>query len=77
MSQKGEHTWDINIHYHECPKCGFIIENRNQYQKRSGRYQKELECDRCHYKFTATKRAVQRFGPLLGEAEPVEIDWGE
>jgi uncharacterized C2H2 Zn-finger protein len=77
MSQRGTHTWDLVIEYIRCPECGFIIENREKYQYRLGKYQKDLECPRCHHRFTITKNVKPKFGPLIGEAQPVEMDWEE
>lgn len=75
MSQKGAHTWDMVIDYHRCPVCGWILENRENYQYRLGHYQKDLECDKCHHFFTVTKVTHPRFGPLIGDSQPVEVDW--
>lgn len=77
MSQKGTHTWDLILQYHQCPKCGYIIESRKGYDYRLGKYQKDLECERCHHIFTVTKNTKPTFGPLIGEAQPVEVDWKE
>jgi len=76
MSQKGEHTWDLVLHYHCCPQCGKILESRDDYQYRLGCYQKELQCERCHLEFTVTKSTHPTFGPLIGEPHPPEMDWG-
>lgn len=75
MSQKGTHTWDMVIDYHACPSCGFIIESREKYEYKHKKYQKDLECNRCHHHFTVTKPSHVSFGPLLGEPQPVEWDW--
>lgn len=56
MTQKGTHTWDIVIDYYQCPKCGNIIENRETFEYRLGSTQKDFECERCHHKFTITKK---------------------
>ena len=52
----GNHTWDIVIHYYACPKCGYIIENRDKYEQRLGVLQKELTCARCQKHFTSIKK---------------------
>ena len=75
MTQRGIHTWDLVIEYLRCPQCGYILENRDKYQYRLGKYQKDLECPRCKHLFTVTKKARSAIGPLLGEPEPVEILW--
>jgi hypothetical protein len=75
MTQKGLHTWDLNLHYHRCPRCGFIIESREDYQYRMGVYLKDLQCSRCQLRFTITKPSEPTFGPLIGDAEPVEMEW--
>lgn len=77
MTQRGTHTWDLIVDYHRCPKCGWIIENRHIYEYRSGKYRVELECDRCHHQSTAIKRSRLTFGPLIGDPQPVEMEWGE
>lgn len=75
MTQKGEHTWDIVIHYYRCPKCGNIIESREAYKYRLGVYGKDVECPRCHHGFRVLKKTKPTFGPLSGEPQPVEFDW--
>lgn len=75
MTQKGEHTWDIVIRYHRCPKCGYIMENREDYHYRLGKYQKDLVCNRCGTAFTETKKARHTFGPLFGEGDHPEFTW--
>ena len=75
MAQKGEHTWDLILQYHRCPKCGYIIESRQDYEYHLGKYQKDLECSRCHNRFTLTKQTKPTFGPLFGEAEHPEFTW--
>jgi uncharacterized C2H2 Zn-finger protein len=66
MTQKGTHTWDLILHYHLCPHCGYIFESRADYQYRLGSYQKDLECPRCHTQFMVTRNRKHHFGPLLG-----------
>lgn len=75
MSQKGTHTWEISLHYYSCPKCGEILEDRQEYEYNEGQYQKQLECWRCREKFTVTKATHLRFGPLIGDPQPVEFMW--
>lgn len=75
MTQRGSHTWDLYIHYYTCPACGFIIESRSDYEYREKKYQKDLECERCHHHFTVTKPKHSRFGPLLGPPEHAEMEW--
>lgn len=66
IRKKGSHTWDLHVHYYKCPKCGVILENREDYQYRLGKYEKDLECPQCHHQFTVRKRARPTFGPLFG-----------
>ena len=75
MSQKGPHTWDIIIQYHGCPNCGHIIESREDFKYRLGKYVKELQCPACQKQFTLTKSTKPRFGPFFGDPEVVEWDW--
>lgn len=75
MSQKGEHTWDLYQSYHACPKCGYIMESREDYENRFGKYVKELTCKRCHDRFTLTKEQKPTFGPFTGDPQPIEMDW--
>lgn len=75
MTQKGIHTWDLIVHYHRCPKCGYIIESRKDYLYYQGEYQKQLECGRCHESFSVIKKSKPSFGPLIGEPEPIEMEW--
>ena len=74
MGQKGEHTWDLILDYHRCPQCGFIIENRVDFEYRDGEYRKELSCDRCLHLFVVTKIMKPSFGPLIGKPQPKEIE---
>lgn len=75
MSQKGSHTWDLIVHYHRCPDCGYIIENRDDFQYEHGKYVKNVKCGRCHKEFIVQKERELSFGPLIGDVEPAEIDW--
>lgn len=75
MTQKGAHTWDIYLHYHRCPKCGYIIESREDFQNRFGKFVKELICNRCHHHFSLTKSEKPAFGPFTGDRQPIEMDW--
>lgn len=76
MTQKGTHTWDLILHYHSCPECGKILESRQDYIYRNGTYQKKIICDRCGHSFTVTKPTHPTFGPLIGEPQHPEMDWG-
>lgn len=73
--QKGPHTWDLTLHYHRCPKCGMILESRDDYRYQLGGYVKDLDCHRCGHQWTLRKRTTPKMGPLLGEGEPCEMDW--
>lgn len=75
MSQKGTHTWDLNIGYFQCPSCGYIVESRSAYEYLFGKYQKPVECPRCNYNFTVIKKTHPTFGPFTGEPEPREMEW--
>ncbi len=69
------HTWKLYVKYHKCPKCGYIIESRDDYRYEMGKYLKDLECLRCKHHFVEMKDPPPRMAPLLGEAEHVEWDW--
>lgn len=75
MTQKGPHTWDMFLEYHRCPACGYIVENRNGYTSRFGKYEKSLECPRCKKAFVESKKNQPTFGPLIGDAQPPEVEW--
>lgn len=75
MTQKGTHTWDLVLKYHRCPKCGFIIESREDYTHRLGAWIKDLTCSRCGEHFSLEKNTKPTFGPLIGTPQPPEIDW--
>lgn len=61
------HSWPLIVHYHRCPKCGFVLESRTDYELFLGEYRKHLVCDRCEHDFIATKKYPATFGPLLGD----------
>lgn len=75
MTQKGEHTWDLVIDYRRCPECGFIIESRDGFEYRLGKWEKEVDCTRCGNRFTVSSSRKPRFGPLIGEPQPREFDF--
>lgn len=72
MSKSGTHTWDISIDYHQCPYCHYIHEDRKRYTYRMGSYYKDVTCLRCGHSFTLQKEKPRSFGPLIGEAQPIE-----
>ena len=75
MTQKGDHTWDMYLRYHRCPKCGYIIENRANFENRFGKYVKEMICPRCKYRFEEIRAQKPTFGPFTGDPEPAEFNW--
>ncbi len=68
----GNHTWDLILHYYRCPKCGFIIENRDKFEPRFSQIEKNLTCPRCQQAFTLTKKIQPTFGPLLGHNPEID-----
>jgi uncharacterized C2H2 Zn-finger protein len=68
----GNHTWDLVLHYDCCPKCGYVFENREKFERRFTVLEKELACPRCFHTYKMTKKPRAAFGPLLGN-DP-EID---
>lgn len=73
--QRGAHTWDLTVHYHSCPQCQKIIENRESYTYRLGSYIKDVECGRCGHAFTLKKRAKFSIGPFFGDGSTTEVEW--
>lgn len=65
MREKGTHTCDLFLEYCRCPDCGYVIESRKDYENRLGKYEKDLECDRCHHRFRVTKQLKPIFGPFF------------
>ena len=57
MRKKGTHTYDVFLMYHHCPKCGYIIESRTDYQPSLEGYYKQLECIRCGHPFILEKKS--------------------
>jgi rubredoxin len=68
----GNHTWDLVVHYYRCPQCGYIAENRDKFEARFNRLEKDLVCLRCQYAFTIAKKTHPAFGPLLGHNPEVD-----
>lgn len=69
MTQKGPHTWDLFIRYYRCPKCGWIIEDRQK------SHEKEIVCSRCNHSFTEKKLSKKSWVPIFSEPQQVEWDW--
>lgn len=65
--QHGTHTWDIIIYYERCPHCGYIHENREQYEYNpsSHLYEKEFICSRCRSIFIVKKEKRPDWPTLL------------
>jgi uncharacterized paraquat-inducible protein A len=70
MTQKGSHTWDLNYHCYLCPKCGFIIEDRQ------GDHTKEMICGRCNHQFAFEKSSNKSWLPIFSDPQP-EWDWSQ
>ena len=75
MTQRGEHTWDLTLHYHSCPQCSKIIESRETYHYQLGSWIKNVHCVHCGKDFTFTKNRQPSLGPLIGPPQPTEFDW--
>lgn len=61
----GNHTWDIVIDYQSCPHCGYIMEDRNKFERHDGNWEKEIVCSRCNKKFMVAKKIQPAFGPIF------------
>jgi uncharacterized C2H2 Zn-finger protein len=57
-------TWDIFHHYHKCPECGYILEDRSDFVNYQGIPQKNLHCSRCNFHFKVQKKPSKALGPL-------------
>ena len=68
----GNHTWDLVLNYYRCGKCGYIIENREKFEARYHRLEKEVTCPRCRSMMTVKKKVQPTFGPLLGHDPEVD-----
>lgn len=53
--QDGTHTWDLYLKYYSCPQCGYIIEDRQPYRKRTNDQVKQIHCRRCGNEFITVK----------------------
>ncbi|MCB1119557.1 MAG: hypothetical protein KDK65_06320 [Chlamydiia bacterium] len=69
------HTFPIHIHYHRCPDCGKILENRHDWDYRLGYYLKDLTCSYCHHSWTEEKGGHFRLGPLFTQPKTAAFDW--
>ncbi len=71
-----DHTWPIDLHYYQCPKCAEIFADRKRYQYSfGGQYFKELVCPRCVHAFTVYKAERSSIGTVSGEQHPPEVEW--
>jgi DNA-directed RNA polymerase subunit RPC12/RpoP len=69
MTQKGKHTWDLYTRYYRCPKCGWIIEDRQD------KSEKEITCSRCNHLFFVKKTSKKSWIPIFTDPQPLEWDW--
>lgn len=68
----GNHTWDMILHYYRCPGCGYIMENRDKFESRFHRLEKEVICPICKKHFVVERKTQSTFGPLLGNDPEVD-----
>ena len=73
--QKKLYTWETILEYIKCPKCGWILEDRQLYKSFFGKPYKQLQCLQCQHQWMVEKKKSQRFGPLFGEATPTTVEW--
>jgi uncharacterized paraquat-inducible protein A len=76
MGTKGTHTWEKLLEYQRCPECSYVFESRTPYELILGKLQKEEQCPRCFHHYTAMKERTLTFGPLIGDPQPIETEWG-
>lgn len=77
MSRKGSHTWEMFLFYHRCPECGYVFESRKPFEEIMGKMEKKEHCPRCLKSFKIFKEREPSFGPLIGDPQPVETEWGK
>ena len=65
MTQKGEHTWDLVVDYHRCPKCGYINESRVEYQQHKDYVNKRDHVFPLRREVYRLQKACEDFRPLL------------
>lgn len=68
----GNHTWDLVLHYYRCARCGTIMENREKFEPRFHRFQKEIVCPVCQQTFTVEKKPKTSWGPLLSNEPDID-----
>lgn len=68
----GNHTWDLVLHYYSCPKCGYIVENRDKFETHFHEVKKEVICSRCQHLFKVQKKTQPTLGPFLGHDPEVD-----
>lgn len=44
---KSTHTFEIFQEYIRCPECGYIQEDRRDYEESFGGWFKQMTCERC------------------------------
>lgn len=75
MRRKGDHTYDLYLTYHRCPKCGNIFESRSDYMYQMGKYVKNLECPKCKNSYFLERSRQPPIGPFFGANPKPEFDW--
>lgn len=68
--QIGDHTWKVQVAYHKCPECGYIVENRTDYQDHLGIKKKDIVCPKCHTHYFVYKKGSKALGPLIEPNHP-------
>lgn len=69
------HTWDLYLHYHRCPECGFILESRERPVYRNGQLEKPLDCPRCQNHWMEKRPYNGPIAPLFGSLTSPEFTW--
>lgn len=69
------HTWKLNLKYHDCPSCGKVVESRQDYTLEKDQALKKLICPRCGHHWEERKKVEKSIFPLFGAPPKPEFNW--